>query len=832
MLKLWNKYILILTLMLVSFSAYPSITLPIPPINICTLPSDSVQNTVPYEFNNTELEIPLYDSTLTDGYWQYMIEYHDMKKCVLYKTNLRIDQSYKFHDTVVVCDSYMWYGEMYDKSGEYEYILPTINGCDSLEVLHLTVNYGDTVDYYITSCDSYTWSDSITYTQSGTYYRYLTTTKGCDSLEVLHLTVNYGDTVDYTHTACDSYTWHGTTYTQSGVYEYLTQTAKGCDSLEVLTLTVNYGDTVDYTHTACDSYTWHGTTYTQSGVYEYLTQTTKGCDSLEVLTLTVNYGDTVDYYITSCDSYTWSDSITYTQSGTYYRYLTTTNGCDSLEVLHLTINYGDTVDYTHTACDSYTWHGTTYTQSGVYEYLTQTAKGCDSLEVLTLIVNYGDTVDYTHTACDSYTWHGTTYTQSGVYEYLTQTTKGCDSLEVLTLTVNYGDTVDYAHTACDSYTWHGTTYTQSGVYEYLTQTTNGCDSLEVLYLTVNYSDTVEYTHTACDYYVWHGIEYTQSGTYEYLTETVLGCDSLEILHLTINYMYIVEQLDTMAGYNPYYWCGDTLYEEGYYTKTLTAVTGCDSVINIQLIGNPVAMNEIIIPEYCAGDNVICLDIHTEGYIDYMHLMYSSEGQNAGLKDTIFSSNNQELCINIRDVQVGKHTASLKAFFHQEEVLNQDLLFTILYPSSIFEQQWNDVIAVLTEKYNGGYQFTAFQWYKDGQMLPNETASYIHQPLSIGAEYSVLLTDANGMQLMSCPIVAIDQADISVYPTILRVGESVKCHITDAAAILLYNSTGHILTEYQVDKGDFNINMPHTSGIYMLRISTANNNVREVKILVR
>ena len=733
MLKLWNKYILILTLMSVSFSAYPSITLPIPPINICTLPSDSVQNTVPYEFNNTELEIPLYDSTLTDGYWQYMIEYHDMKKCVLYKTNLRIDQSYKFHDTVVVCDSYMWYGEMYDKSGEYEYILPTINGCDSLEVLHLTVNYGDTVDYYITSCDSYTWSDSITYTQSGTYYRYLTTTKGCDSLEVLHLTINYGDTVDYTHTACDSYTWHGTTYTQSGVYEYLTQTTKGCDSLEVLTLTVNYGDTVDYAHTACDSYTWHGTTYTQSGVYEYL---------------------------------------------------------------------------------------------------TQTAKGCDSLEVLTLIVNYGDTVDYTHTACDSYTWHGTTYTQSGVYEYLTQTTKGCDSLEVLTLTVNYGDTVDYAHTACDSYTWHGTTYTQSGVYEYLTQTTNGCDSLEVLYLTVNYSDTVEYTHTACDYYVWHGIEYTQSGTYEYLTETVLGCDSLEILHLTINYMYIVEQLDTMAGYNPYYWCGDTLYEEGYYTKTLTAVTGCDSVINIQLIGNPVAMNEIIIPEYCAGDNVICLDIHTEGYIDYMHLMYSSEGQNAGLKDTIFSSNNQELCINIRDVQVGKHTASLKAFFHQEEVLNQDLLFTILYPSSIFEQQWNDVIAVLTEKYNGGYQFTAFQWYKDGQMLPNETASYIHQPLSIGAEYSVLLTDANGMQLMSCPIVAIDQADISVYPTILRVGESVKCHITDAAAILLYNSTGHILTEYQVDKGDFNINMPHTSGIYMLRISTANNNVREVKILVR
>ena len=829
---MWNKYLLILTLSLVSFSAYPCITLPIPPVHVCTPASDSAQNFVIYEFNNTDLVIPLYDSTLTEGYWKYLIEYHDIQKCVLYKTNLRIDQSYKSHDTVVVCDSYTWYDVEYTQSGIYEHTLPTIYGCDSLEVLHLTVNHSDTVDYYVTACDQYTWTDGITYAKSGTYYRNLPTVHGCDSLEVLHLTVNYGDTVYITEVACDSYTWHDTTYYQSGVYKYLTQTTKGCDSLEVLDLTVNYGDTVEFTHTACDSYTWHDTTYYQSGVYKYLTQTTQGCDSLEVLTLTVNYGDTVDYYITACDSYTWSDSITYTQSGNYYRNLTTVRGCDSLEVLHLTVNYGDTVYLTEVACDSYTWHDSTYYQSGVYEYLTQTTKGCDSLEVLDLTVNYGDTVEFTHTACDSYTWHDTTYYQSGVYKYLTQTTQGCDSLEVLTLTVNYGDTVYLTEVACDSYAWHDTIYYESGVYKYLTQTTKGCDSLEVLTLTVNYGDTVEYTHTACDYYVWHGVKYTQTGTYEYLTETVLGCDSLEVLHLTINYMYIVEQLDTMAGYNPYYWCGDTLYDAGYYTKTLTAITGCDSVINLQLIGNPVAMNEIIIPEYCAGEDVICFDILTEGYIDYMHLMFSPEGQNAGFQDTILSSNIQELCINIRDVQVGKHAASLKAFFHNEEILTQDLIFTILYPSSIFEQQWNDVIAILNDKYNGGYYFTAFQWYKDGQMLPNETASFIHQPLSFGAEYSVLLTDENGMQLMSCPIVAIDKADISVYPTIVRVGESVKCHVTDAATVMLYNSTGHILHECHVNKGDSYIEMPHTSGIYMLRISTANNNIREVKILVR
>ena len=46
----------------------------------------------------------------------------------------------------------------------------------------------------------------------------LTNANGCDSIAVLNLTINQGDTSYTNITACDSAVWNGTTYTQSGTY--------------------------------------------------------------------------------------------------------------------------------------------------------------------------------------------------------------------------------------------------------------------------------------------------------------------------------------------------------------------------------------------------------------------------------------------------------------------------------------------------------------------------------------------------------------------------------------------------------------------------------------
>ena len=57
---------------------------------------------------------------------------------------------------------------------------------------------------------------SKTLTTSGIYYDTLQTIHGCDSIRVLHLTIDTTKYGEETIVACDSYTWNGETYTTSG----------------------------------------------------------------------------------------------------------------------------------------------------------------------------------------------------------------------------------------------------------------------------------------------------------------------------------------------------------------------------------------------------------------------------------------------------------------------------------------------------------------------------------------------------------------------------------------------------------------------------------------
>ena len=83
-----------------------------------------------------------------------------------------------------------------------------IGDCDSVVTLDLTINNSNTgVDTQF-ACDSYTWIDGITYTISNNFANFTTTSvNGCDSVVTLDLTINYSNTAIDTQYACNSYTW-------------------------------------------------------------------------------------------------------------------------------------------------------------------------------------------------------------------------------------------------------------------------------------------------------------------------------------------------------------------------------------------------------------------------------------------------------------------------------------------------------------------------------------------------------------------------------------------------------------------------------------------------
>ena len=98
-------------------------------------------------------------------------------------------------------------------------------------------NGSTTEEEYITACDSYEWHGE-TYTESGDYTYTTITENGCEHVEILHLTIYKSEYVETSITACDSYDWHGETYTESGDYTYTTTTENGCERVEILHLMI------------------------------------------------------------------------------------------------------------------------------------------------------------------------------------------------------------------------------------------------------------------------------------------------------------------------------------------------------------------------------------------------------------------------------------------------------------------------------------------------------------------------------------------------------------------------------------------------------------------
>ena len=105
-------------------------------------------------------------------------------------TRLEVCQSSLGPDTTVVeCNSFTWdNGQTYLVSGNYLRILPNYLGCDSIQLLNLTLNHTNSTTN-ATACGSYTWTNGQTYSQTGSYSQTLVNAVGCDSIANLNLTI-------------------------------------------------------------------------------------------------------------------------------------------------------------------------------------------------------------------------------------------------------------------------------------------------------------------------------------------------------------------------------------------------------------------------------------------------------------------------------------------------------------------------------------------------------------------------------------------------------------------------------------------------------------------
>ena len=336
-----------------------------------------------------------------------------------------------------ICDgqSYEVGDSSYTTPGIYVTNMISVNGCDSIVTLDLAVNpiYTSTLFAEICEGENYTIGDS-TYSISGVFNQNYQTINGCDSIVTLDLTVNptYSNIINEFICTGQNFIVGDSTYTETGVYTNMLQSIAGCDSLVTLILTVDNVLEIDLVENICvgDSTEMGGVYYSQTGVYSNTTQSSNGCDSIVTLTLTVfdNFASSMNEVICEGSSYEVGDS-SFTTSGIYTVEMQTINGCDSTVTLGLTVNGVDDIALTESICEgqNYIVGDSTFTSTGIYQIGFINANGCDSIVTLDLTVNAIDVTNLTEMICEgsSYEVGDSTYTTTGTvsYTHLTLPTK-------------------------------------------------------------------------------------------------------------------------------------------------------------------------------------------------------------------------------------------------------------------------------------------------------------------------------------------------------------------------------------------------------------------------
>ena len=166
---------------------------------------------------------------------------HD--KTTVNSTTLRTEPTIWTSESAIACDSYSWHEQIYTESGTYYYYAKTVNGCDSIVTLYLTINKSEHIEETVTACYSYEWNGAV-YIESGNYTYNTITDQGCERIEVLHLTILPDATTESEELVlCPSelpYDWYGQSITGEGTYSAIEPYAgMECDSvIHELTLNV------------------------------------------------------------------------------------------------------------------------------------------------------------------------------------------------------------------------------------------------------------------------------------------------------------------------------------------------------------------------------------------------------------------------------------------------------------------------------------------------------------------------------------------------------------------------------------------------------------------
>ena len=267
-------------------------------------------------------------------------------------------------ETYYICpgDTYNWNGQSCSAEGYYVFNTTTAQGCDKTITLHLHhyPTFDETpINVAICSGETYVYNGN-SYTVSGQYPNTLQTINGCDSIVRINLTVYDDNGITTTNqTICPSQVpWvypadPSQTPLYAGTHTFHLQDIHGCDSTVVLNLTVSDYYQPDtqveykcYPYGGTPEYYWNvnGETYHVNVIVQD-TLPYGDCEGIFTLDLRfMEVPEAVHIYDTACNTYTWY--VDNQQIGIYtentedeYHIPLSPYPCTKDYYLHLTVNH-------------------------------------------------------------------------------------------------------------------------------------------------------------------------------------------------------------------------------------------------------------------------------------------------------------------------------------------------------------------------------------------------------------------------------------------------------------------------------------------------------------
>lgn len=282
-----------------------------------------------------------------------------------------------------------------------------------------------------------------------------------------------------------------------------------------------------------------------------------------------------------------------------------------------------------------------------------------------------------------------------------------------------------------------------------------------------------------------------------------GCEVLN--HVKVHETQF--RVDTSFCEGGYFRLGDRqITESGTYQASLKSEQWpeVDSIVTLNLEVEStllVAVADTI--EVCGDQAAVVFPIQiVQGRMDSVQILFPSEAVSAGF-DTIYGfANDDDFRVELPDsVTPGYYPVTLQLGTPRCPTPDVPVVVKVNYPASVVAQK-DGIIALLNENYNGGYEFNAYQWYRNGQLIKGADESYlVVGEEDLGAQYTAVMTrSTDGVTIATCPIVynggALGVEDVT---------------ITDGGEWMLFDIMGRVIMQSVTNENP----VTTTPGVYIL-----------------